>query len=91
MLPADSQGLTGAYMHPESHMTEVTIGLGDVADAVELSGFAARTFGQTFGADNNPDVLCPGVWEQSCRAIAFQPGCCVEVLPPCATMAASDL
>jgi len=69
-------------MHPESHMTEVTIGLGDVADAVELSGFAARTFGQTFGADNNPDVLCPGVWEQNWSSDCLSTGMLRRGPPP---------
>ena len=38
-------------------MSKVTICIGSASDADDLAAFAARTFAETFAADNRPEVL----------------------------------
>ncbi len=44
-------------MQSEHQSGEVDLHRGDVADAAELAAFAARTFSETFSADNDPSDL----------------------------------
>ena len=44
-------------MNTTTQMGEVNVSFGNVDDAEELAAFAARTFEETFSAENNPDDL----------------------------------
>ncbi|MFC1688698.1 GNAT family N-acetyltransferase [Pseudomonadota bacterium] len=44
-------------MHSPTQIEGVTIRRGSVNDAADLAAFAARTFNETYSADNNPDDL----------------------------------
>lgn len=44
-------------MNTTKHFGEAVICRGNVGDAEELAAFAARTFEETFSAENNPDDL----------------------------------
>ena len=44
-------------MHSPTEIENVTIHRGSVTDAAELAAFAAKSFEETYSADNNPDDL----------------------------------